>query len=152
MLISYNIHQAFYPGSDKLLNARTLRIMMDALVGMNRVFLEEAPRLGLAVPLNFRKPLYQSGVVYDRTTWWEPIPALYKRGYGDCKSLTAAWVAQAQSKRIRCRPVFRFVDNDDGSIDYHILVELANGTFEDPSKVLGMGADEVAKFYGPRSY
>lgn len=154
MLISYNILQAFYPGSDKLLNARTLRILMDSLVSMNRVFLEESARLGpTAVPLNFRKPLYQSGVIYDRTTWWEPIPALYKRGYGDCKSLSAAWIAQAQFyKRLRCRPVFRFVDNDDGSTDYHILVELANGTFEDPSKVLGMGAVEVAKFYGPGSY
>lgn len=148
MLISYSLPHVFYPGSDKLLNARTLRIMMDAMISMNRVFLEEAVRLSLAAPL-----LYKSGVVYDRTSWWEPIPALYKRGYGDCKSLTAAWIAQAQFfKRIPSRPVFRFVDNPDGTIDYHILVELRNGAFEDPSKVLGMGADEVAKFYGPSSY
>lgn len=148
MLISYNLPHVFHPGSDKLLNARTLRIMMDAMVSMNRVFLEEHKRLDYAVPL-----LYKSGVVYDRTTWWEPIPALYGRGYGDCKSLTAAWIAQAQYfRKLPSRPVFRFVDNADGTTDYHILVELPNGTFEDPSKVLGMGADEVAKFYGPRSY
>lgn len=148
MLITYNLPHVFHRGTDKLLNARTLRILLDAMVSMNRVFLEEASRLNFAAPL-----LYKSGVVYDRTTWWEPIPALYKRGYGDCKSLTAAWIAQAQFfRKIPSRPVFRFVENGDGTTDYHILVELPNGAFEDPSKVLGMGADEVAKFYGPNSY
>ena len=148
MLISYNLPHVFYPGSDKLLNARTLRASMDYMVTMNRIFLEESKRLRHAVPT-----LYSSGVVYDRTTWWEPIPALYQRGYGDCKSLSAAWIAQARFlKGIHTRPVFRCVDNADGTTDYHILVELPNGTFEDPSKVLGMGADEVAKFYGPKSY
>jgi hypothetical protein len=151
VLIQYHLPHVFYPGSNKLLNARTLRLSMDYMVAMNRVFLEELSRSG-AVPLKY-KELYKSGIVYDRTVWWEPIPALLLRGYGDCKSLTAAWVAQARFfKRMPCRPVFRFVDNADGSTDYHILVELANGQFEDPSKVLGMGADEVAKFYGPTSY
>jgi hypothetical protein len=141
----------FYPGSNKLLNARTLRASMDYLTTLNRIFLEEVSRSG-AVPLKWRD-LYKSGIVYDRTVWWEPIPALVQRGYVDCKSLSAAWIAQAHFFRQQpCRPVFRFVDNDDGSTDYHILVELPNGTFEDPSKVLGMGADEVAKFYGPKSY
>lgn len=151
MLISYNMSHAFYPGSDKLVNARTLRASMDYMVTLNRIFLEELNRRG-AVPLKYRD-LYQSGIVYDRTVWWEPIPALVTRGYGDCKSLSAAWIAQAQLfRRQASRPVFRFVDNPDGSTDYHILVELPGGTFEDPSKVLGMGADEVAKFYGPGSY
>lgn len=148
MLISFNFPHVFHPGSDKLLNARTLRTMMDFMVSVNRIFLEESKRLGYAT-----RPLYRSGVVYDRTVCWEPIPALYSRGHGDCKSLSAAWIAQAQFFRnIPSRPVFRFVDNDDGSIDYHILVELPNGSFEDPSKVLGMGEDEVAKFYGPKAY
>jgi len=125
--------------------------MMDFMVNMNRVFLEESNRLGYAA--KYGRPLYSSGVVYDRTVYWEPIPALYARGHGDCKSLSAAWIAQAAFyKGIKSRPVFRFVDNDDGSIDYHILVELANGNFEDPSKVLGMGDDEVRKFYGPTAY
>lgn len=151
MLISYSMVHVFHPGSNKLLNARTLRASMDYMITVNRIFLEECSRSG-AVPLKWRN-LYQSGIVYDRTVWWEPIPALIRRGYGDCKSLSAAWIAQAQFfRRQPCRPVFRFVDNADGSTDYHILVELQDGTFEDPSKVLGMGADEVAKFYGPKSY
>ncbi len=151
MLISYSMIHVFYPGSNKLLNARTLRASMDYMVNVNRIFLEECSRSG-AVPLKYRD-LYKSGVVYDRTVPWEPIPALVQRGYGDCKSLAAAWISQVHFfKRQACRPVFRFVDNADGSVDYHILVELANGTFEDPSKALGMGVNEVAKFYGPKSY
>jgi hypothetical protein len=155
VLISYNLPHVFHSGSDKLLNARTLRIMMDALVAMNKVFLEECMRSDTVppIPSAYRTPLYQSGVIYDRTTWWEPIPALYQRRYGDCKSLSAAWIAQAQFfRRAACRPVFRFVDNPNGTIDYHILVALANGMFEDPSKVLGMPEVEVARFYSPNSY
>jgi len=147
MLIQYNISHAFFPGSDKTLNARTLRVLMRNLIELNLVYLEEAPRLGHAVP-----PLYASGVVYDRTVWWEPIDALYKRQYGDCKSLSAAWIAQQMMRGIRCQDVHRWVENDDGSTDYHILVHLGGGRFEDPSKRLGMGEVEVAKFFGPKSW
>jgi hypothetical protein len=147
MLIRYNIQHAFYPGSDKTLNALTLQILVDTLVRLNVAYLRECKYHSHPVPL-----LYESGVVYDRTVVWEPIPALYTRRHGDCKSLTGAWIAQAYMRGISANPVFRFVDNADGSTDYHILVALSNGTFEDPSKVLGMGQDEVAKYYGAGSY
>lgn len=89
--------------------------------------------------------LYESGVVYGRTKIWDPIPALYKRTYGDCKSLTAVIIAELMMKDRECRPVFRWKPNGD-STDYHILVQLPRGQFEDPSKRLGMGADEVAQY------
>jgi hypothetical protein len=85
-------------------------------------------------------PLYGSGVVYARTVWWESIPALYKRGFGDCKSLTCALVAQLMMQGIEAKPVFRF-NPSPTSTDYHILVQTRNG-WEDPSKRLGMGKDE----------
>lgn len=147
MLIPYNISHAFYPGADKALNARTLRVLMRTLVELNIVYLEEAPRLGYVIT-----PLYASGVYYDRTVWWEPIAALYERGFGDCKSLTAAWVAQQLMRGIKSEPVFRWVENDDGTTEYHILVHCGGGVFEDPSKRLGMGSVEVAKFFGPKSW
>lgn len=147
MLIPYNISHAFFPGADKTMNARTLRVLMRNLIELNLVYLEEAPRLGYAVPL-----LYASGVVYDRTNWWEPIDALYKRKFGDCKSLTGAWIAQQWMRGIKCEPVHRWVENDDGTTEYHILAHCGGGVFEDPSKVLGMGDNEVAKFFGPRSW
>lgn len=129
------------------MNARTLKVLIRNLIELNLIYLDEAPRLGHAVP-----PLYASGVVYDRTSWWEPIPALYSRGFGDCKSLTAAWIAQQRKRGVQCTDVHRWVENADGGTDYHILVYLGGSTFEDPSKRLGMGDVEVAKFFGPRSW
>ena len=117
-----------------------LRILLDTLIFINLAYLENH-----AVP-----SLYDSGVVYGRTTLWEPIPALYARGYGDCKSLSAALIAEYRRKGIDCSPVFRWIrrPNDGyrkGETDYHILVQTARG-FEDPSKVLGMGRNENAHF------
>ena len=90
--------------------------------------------------------LYRSGVTYARTLWWEPIPALYARGTGDCKSLATALCAQYRLMGIRCQPVFRWVYNSGGGSDYHILVQTESG-WEDPSKILGMGRHENSKFF-----
>lgn len=147
MLIQYNFPHVFHPGSNKTLDALTLRAMMDLLVVTNLAYLEECRHNAHAVP-----GLYSSGVRYDRTLWWEPIPALYPRTYGDCKSLSGALVAEYQMKKIETRHVFRFVEYDNGIKDYHILIEHGNGTFEDPSKKLGMPDSEIQKFFGPNSY
>lgn len=147
MLIKYNLPHVYYPGADKVLNGTTLRVLVDTLVRLNLAYLASEKSHGRTVPL-----LYQSGVYYDRTLWWEPIPALYQRGYGDCKSLSAALIAERWfNQRQKTIPTFRWVENVDGSVDYHILVQVGNG-FEDPSKVLGMGADENRRFYGAGSY
>lgn len=147
MLITYNLPHVFHPDSDPVLDALTLRTMIDTLIVMNRHFLRESQYHGHAVPA-----LYSSGVRYDRTVWWEPIPALYGRTYGDCKSLTGAYIAIAEQKKIICQPVFRWVKRPSGVKDYHILVQMPNGTFHDPSKVLGMPEAEIQEFYGPNSY
>lgn len=147
MLIQYNFPHVFYPGSDKVLDAETLRAMIDLLVATNLAYLRACKRQAYVVPR-----LYSGGVRYDRTTWFEPIPALYGRTYGDCKSLSGALIAENTMKGIDTAPVFRFVEYDNGIKDYHILVAKDDGTFEDPSKVLGMPESEVAKFFGPNSY
>jgi len=96
------------------------------------------------------KSLYRSGVTYARTVWWEPIPALYARGSGDCKSLATALVAQYRLARVKSVPVFRWAYNSGGGTDYHILVQTESG-WEDPSKILGMGHNENAKFFSGES-
>lgn len=140
MQITYNLPHVFFQGASKVENAQVLRILLDALIRLNEAFLRNH-----AVP-----GLYQSGVVYGRTQIWETIPALYARKYGDCKSLTAALIAEYRRKGIKCEPVFRWVGAKDpdrqGETDYHILVQTAKG-FEDPSKVLGMGRNENAYFH-----
>lgn len=139
MQIVYNLPHVFYPGSNRADNAAVLRAMLDMLIRVNISYLKSMRKRGHAVP-----PLYGSGVVYARTVWWEPIPALYERGWGDCKSLTCAKVAEDYLKGIKTRAVFRF-NPKPNSTDYHILQQTASG-YHDPSKVLGMGQDENAWF------
>lgn len=136
MQITFNLPHVFNPSASPVDNAYALRALLDCLINLNLAHLRFHAAPGL----------YQSGVVYDRTNWWEPIPALYQRGFGDCKSLATALIAQYRRARISCDPVFRWISNADGSTDFHILVQTYSG-FEDPSKVLGMGADENARFH-----
>lgn len=137
MQITYNLPHVFFSGSTPENNAPVLQALLEALIAINTAFLRCNPHT---------VPLYQSGVRYGRTYWWEPIPALYQRGFGDCKSLTAALVAEYRLAGIPCRPVYRHRKNDKtGGTDFHILVMTKQG-FEDPSRALGMGANENARY------
>lgn len=136
MLISFNMPFVFYPGASQEDNAIVLRTSLEYLIRLNQIYLRNHTVPGL----------YRSGVVYGRTTTWDSIPALYSKRYGDCKSLSAALIAQYRKNGVQAKPVFRFVTNKDGSTDFHILVQTKTG-FEDPSKALGMGADEN-KWFG----
>lgn len=141
MRIIYNLPQVFDGEGSARENAAVLRALLDCLVRINRIYLQH----------HTAKPLYQAGVVYGRTLWWEPIPAIYERGFGDCKSLSAAKIAELNLAGIQTRPVFRFVPRGGGRADYHILILTPQG-FHDPSKVLGMGDDESSYFYDPGKY
>lgn len=136
MQIVINLPHVFNPDSPSGENAAVLRALLDCLIDINLAYLRYHSVPGL----------YGSGVVYGRTKIWEPIPALYARGYGDCKSLTAALIAEYETQGIQAAPVFRWTINSHGIPDFHILVQTAKG-FEDPSKRLGMGQDEFAPFY-----
>lgn len=137
MQITFDMPHVFHPVSTTEGNAYALRALLDCLVALNKVFLREHPT---------SLPLYKSGVRYGRTQIWDTIPALYRRGFGDCKSLTAALIAENEIKGLKCKPVFRWVSRQDGSEarDFHILVMHEDGSFEDPSKILGMGLHEVS--------
>ncbi len=130
---SFHVPNVFYPGANPRNNAAALRILMAGLTEIDRLWMREHPDT---------VPLYESGVFYKRTNLWESIPALYARGFGDCKSLTAAYVAQSATP---AQPVYRFNPRSDKGNDYHILVQGIHG-YEDPSKVLGMGRDENRHF------
>lgn len=140
MRICLDLPHVFFPGSDSEDNAYALKALLDCLININRAFLRS--HSGTV------KSLYRSGVVYGRTEIWDSIPALYKRGYGDCKSLTAALVAEYQEQGTICKPVFRWKPRSNGVKDFHILVQIGN-VFEDPSKRLGMGQDEN-RWFGSR--
>jgi hypothetical protein len=128
----------FQPDTSPVENAHALRALLDCLIAVNQSYLRFHP----STP-----DLYKSGVVYERVTEWLPIPALYRLGVGDCKSLACALIAQYRAAGIACDPSFRWIErphSDEMVRDFHILVEIAPGMkFEDPSKILGMGANEV---------
>jgi hypothetical protein len=126
----------FHPNCKELNNAIVLKYLMDCLIQLNLQYLQECSLSGTYV-----HPLYKSGVYYDRTTAWDSIPALYQRGYGDCKSLTAALVAERRFSGKDASAVFRSTRTPKGERDYHILVQTLRG-YEDPSKVCGMGKEE----------
>lgn len=141
MQITYNLPQVFFDGSDRAENSLVLRTLLDCLIHINLIYLQLEASRGNVVP-----PLYRSGVIYGRTSWWEPIPALYHRKFGDCKSLSAALIAEYRMKGIHCVPVHRWIPGNDGATHYHILVQVGDNKFEDPSRRLGMGKNENAYF------
>lgn len=136
MQITFNLPHVFNPNSTPEENAPVLQAILEALIQINVAYLRRAKN---------HTPLYQSGVIYGRTYWFEPIPALYERRFGDCKSLSAALIAEYRSQGKEAIPVFRWVTKRDGTRDFHILVQSING-FEDPSKRLGMGDNENRRF------
>lgn len=134
--VVFSLKHLFVPGSNERDNAIALECLMDCLISLNIAHLSYHREL----------PLYQSGIRYGRTKEWDPIPEMYARGYGDCKSLSAALIAEYRLRAISARPSFRFLPVKDRfgvltDFKYHILVQ-TDGGFEDPSKDFGMGRDE----------
>ena len=142
MNICFRFEHVFNDRSTDVENSYALRALLDCLVAVNIAYLKR----------NRVSRLYSAGVKYDRTKLWYPIPELYQRGNGDCKSLTAALVAEYLVQGVKAKPVFRFYPNPGGGYNFHILVMVPekNGyekkLFEDPSRRLGMGRHETSYF------
>lgn len=130
MRISFDLGGVFHPGAADEDNAYVLQALLEALIQADRVYLR---RYGKRVP-----KLYASGVRYGRTQVWDSIPDLLARRYGDCKSLSAMYIAEVRESGKKAVPVFRFARNPaSGQKDFHILVKTDTG-IEDPSRKLGM--------------
>lgn len=136
--VVFTIDRAFQPRSSDRANAAALEALMNCLIELNKIWLAFHP----STPT-----LYDTEVFYERTTLWDTIPCLYARGWGDCKSLAAARVAENYRDRIWCRSVFRFLPGKTATM-FHILLMYADGTWEDPSKALGMEVAQESPDYG----
>jgi hypothetical protein len=114
--ISITSPHLFIPGSNPVENAETLKVWLEALIDTNRVYLDFHPET---------PPLYKAGVHYARTDDWDPIAVLFRPGYhgtdlpwcrvpkhygvfGDCKSLSAARIAQLRKAGKVAKPQFRY--------------------------------------------
>lgn len=138
-VIVFTVVNAFDRRSLATKNAIALEALMNCLTDLDSLYLELRANRGDVVPF-----LYDTPVYYERTIVWDTIPALYARGFGDCKSLAACRVAELRRIGVPCRVVFRFDGNAHMTM-FHILVMHEDGTFEDPSKVKGMiGPQELA--------
>jgi len=127
--IPFVLSHEFSGGASAEENSFALRALLVALIALDRRYLRNHPNT---------PPLYASGVVYMKTPGWLTIEAMYRKGYGDCKSLAAALIAERAEQGIECRPVFRDIKRGDGGYEFHILVQCPDGRYEDPSKICGM--------------
>lgn len=138
--VTFTLPHVFNAASSAADNGEALRALLYCLTAINEDYLIRRP---------FTEPLYRSGVYYRRTEVWDTIPALYARGFGDCKSLSCALVAERRVlARRRAIPVFRWVQGlaeNPYKVFYHILV-LGDRGWEDPSKVCGMTDNENSYF------
>lgn len=133
MRIPFDVGFVYHPHASDECNAMVLGILLEALIACNIVYLRLADAHKARIP-----SLYDANVTYGRTKVWDSIPDLYQRHHGDCKSLTAARIAELRHAGQDARPVFRFAPNpQSGGRDFHILVQRGK-SFEDPSKTLGM--------------
>jgi hypothetical protein len=133
-----DVESAFYPGSNPDINARILPMLLEFLIALNRIYIRQG---GKAPPLYQAYGADGNPIYYARTYSWETIPDAMARGFGDCKSLTAWVVAERREQGLEARPVFRW-SPDPVMMKFHILVMTPEG-WEDPSKFLGMGSNEV---------
>lgn len=112
-----------------------IEAIAEGLVGLNCYLLQAAEAQGIDVP-----PLYESGVRYRReakgTEWWESITdilGVHGIGEGDCEDLSALRAAE-----------YRYFDGIPARVrilrtrrgSFHAVVELPDGTIEDPSRIL----------------
>lgn len=142
MLIEFDLDHLYFPGSDAVMDLQSARELVQCLVRLNLIYLTRARDLGKRIPR-----LYDSGVRYGEVNTWEAIPTVYRKRLTDCKNLTPIVIAEKLFyEGVRTQPAFRWVENADGTVDYHILVQ--NGSeFQDPSLDLGMNQADAAKFY-----
>lgn len=116
--------------------ALAIKPLLEASVVINRRYLRAFPQT---------PPIYQAGVVYQN----EPpdqgfedfavIPAMLKRGWGDCDDLAPWRVAELQERGENARIRIQWKKLPGKGKLYHIVVRRGDGRIEDPSYLLGMG-------------
>jgi hypothetical protein len=138
--IVFGIDGAFNALASKKANALALRALLDCLIDLDLIWLQANP---------MTPALYESGVFYHlmpANDPWDTIPTLYQRGFGDCKSLAAARIAELRRFGKIAIPVFRHVKDGWGTM-FHILILHGDGTWECPSRILGMRTAQESPGY-----
>ena len=110
-------------------NPEILEALLEGLVRVNEVLLDRS-----ALP-----PLYHSGARYAReragSEDWKTCERIYASGSGDCEDLAGWRVAEL---RRAGEPDAVAVVVPGGPRIWHVQVQRADGSIEDPSRILGM--------------
>lgn len=74
-------------------------------------------------------------------------PELYRRGKGDCNELVPVRLAELWRVGITASPYLTRspVPNERGGMSYHAIVQFPDGSYEDPSRILGMGGIDASR-------
>lgn len=114
-------------------SGRALLVLLEALCSINGLYLAAQP---------FAWSLYESGVRYRAEPMgaenWLDIPTTLQRRVGDCEDLACWRVAELRRSGVSAAPHFTWRFLPSGVVLYHIVVRLADGRIEDPSRHLGM--------------
>jgi hypothetical protein len=139
--VVFGIDAAFHPRASIEQNAKALWALLNCLIDLNVICLDACPAL---------PRLYDTRVFYHlmpTMAAWETTPTLFRRGFGDCKSLVAARIAELRKNGHTAMPVFRNVKDGWGTM-FHILILHGDGRWECPSRLLGMEtAQEMPQQY-----
>jgi hypothetical protein len=115
-----------------------VRVLTDEIARENEVALRSDPR----VPRLYESGVYYKMVLREGLTFVDLFEVL-RKGYGHCQHLVGWRVAEL---RVRdgergAQPAVKWRHNARTKrIVFHVVVRRADGSVEDPSKLLGMGA------------
>jgi hypothetical protein len=112
---------------------RVLEQLLEALIAVNIEYLRACP----STP-----SLYESGVVYEEEPGerdnWQDIPETLGLGKGDCEDLGCWRIAELRVRaEEHATPFIKSREVENRTV-VHIAVRRADGSVEDPSRLLGM--------------
>jgi Transglutaminase-like superfamily len=137
-------------------------LLLEGPIKVNEFHIARSLRLaaaGQGIPI---PPLYASGVYYEEDPAgredWRDVFSVLARGKGDCDNLVCWRVAELRVAGIAAEPVIKWQHipaemseqlgypcGPDGLWMVHCCVRFPDGSIEDTSKNLGMGANFTSK-------
>ena len=113
--------------------SRVLELLLEALIAADIEYLRACP----SAP-----SLYESGVVYEEEPGerdnWQDIPETIGLGSGDCEDLGCWRIAELRYRAEEHATTLITWREVGTRTVYHIAVRRADGSIEDPSRLLGM--------------
>lgn len=133
-----------FNGKDGKDAALSMRATMYGCEFLFRCNIDYLLTYGASVPRFYEAGLhYRSPEDACGSDIWQDIPTLLGRSFGDCKDLACFRAAELVVKdQVDAKPFVKRRFYPDGFALYHVVVQLPNGGFEDPSLALGMNPDD----------